>query len=104
MTYRAIHVVRRPVGGHTVLLGVAVESEPGRWRFLPNMLGRMASRHFHPTFEACLPRWVGYPDSCDWGDCTRTFPVAKTGAAGQHAGPTAVQVREAKRSLPLIEE
>ncbi len=44
-------------------LGTAVEHANG-WRFIPNVSRRMASRKFHPTWERCLPRWVGYPDRC----------------------------------------
>lgn len=35
------------------------------YRFIPNVSGRKPSRKAHPTMEACLPRWVGYPDRCE---------------------------------------
>jgi hypothetical protein len=35
------------------------------YRFTSNVASHGNSRKSHPTFEACLPRWVGYPDSCE---------------------------------------
>jgi hypothetical protein len=65
MSDRVFHIVRCLRDGSTYLLGVAVSREPGQWRFLPNVSGKSPSRKYHPTFEKCLPRWVGYPDSCE---------------------------------------
>lgn len=35
------------------------------YRFTPNVSGRKPSRKVHPTLDACLPRWVGYPNRCE---------------------------------------
>ena len=38
---------------------------PGRgWKFITNVSSHRSSRKFHSTLEACLPRWIGYPDRC----------------------------------------
>ena len=44
-------------------LGAAV-LKPRGWRFIPGVSGRKTSRRVWPTWEACVPRWVGYPDKC----------------------------------------
>jgi len=55
---------RRLPDGSVYRLGTAVGTEAG-WRFFPNVASRRSSRKAHPTMEKCLPRWVGYPDSCE---------------------------------------
>jgi len=60
-----IIVERTLADGSTYCLGTAIYySSYGGWRFLPNVSGHSISRKFWPTWEACLPRWVGYPDRC----------------------------------------
>lgn len=57
---------RRSYGDGSVsnnVLGVASRQAQG-WRFYPRVVGRLPSRKPHPTLEACIPRWVGYPDGC----------------------------------------
>jgi hypothetical protein len=56
----------RPLAGGTEFkLGAAVyyPNGPG-WRFISNVSSHKGSRKFHATMEACVPRWVGYPDKC----------------------------------------
>lgn len=63
---RTVRFYRTVKGGSTRagILGTAVR-HPAGWRFIPAVAGRMPSRKCHPTMEACLPRWVGYPDACE---------------------------------------
>ena len=61
---KTIRFNRRLKDGSTFRLGVAVENEAG-WRFIPNVASRRSSRKAHATMEKCLPRWIGYPDSCE---------------------------------------
>jgi hypothetical protein len=49
---------------NVVLLGTVRWMVNG-YRFFPNTSSRKPSRKSHPTFESCLPRWVGYPDRCE---------------------------------------
>jgi len=35
------------------------------FRFTSHVASHKSSRKAHPTFEACLPRWTGYPDKCE---------------------------------------
>lgn len=35
------------------------------YRFTSNVASHGNSRKSHPTFEACMPRWVRYPDGCE---------------------------------------
>jgi hypothetical protein len=46
------------------ILGVARQTFDGGWVFIPNVAGHQRSRKHHPTWEACIPRWVGYPNRC----------------------------------------
>lgn len=55
---------RRLSDGSTYRLGVAVEYPQG-WKFISNIASHGPSRKFHPTWEKCVPRWVGYPDGCE---------------------------------------
>lgn len=55
---------RRLNDGSTFILGHAVEKTDG-WRFYPNATSRSPSRKSWPTMEACLPRWLGYPERCE---------------------------------------
>lgn len=50
-------------------LGTVVLRDDG-YRFTSNVASHGNSRKAHSTFEACLPRWVGYPDGCE----TRRLP------------------------------
>ena len=59
----AYHFNRRLADGTIFRLGTAVERPEG-WRFIPNIAHRHSSRKSHATMEKCLPRWIGYPDSC----------------------------------------
>ena len=62
----AIRFFRRVPGSDQVLvLGSACLVRNGGWRFVPNVSSRRPSRYEHKTWEACLPRWVGYPDYCE---------------------------------------
>jgi len=58
-----IHVDRTLADGSSFRLGSAVLG-PNGWRFIPNVSGRTISRTPRANWEACLPRWVGYPDRC----------------------------------------
>ena len=54
------YVFLRKLGdGSTYHLGTAVyyPNGPG-WRFLSNVTSHKSSRKFHPTMEACVPRWA----------------------------------------------
>jgi hypothetical protein len=63
---KVIRVHRRLADGRvTFILGDAVRYYPDGWRFVPNVSGRSISRKYWATWEACLPRWVGYPDRCE---------------------------------------
>jgi hypothetical protein len=44
------------------LQGSAVYTPGFGWRFFPSVAGRQPSKKSYPTLEACLPRWIGYPD------------------------------------------
>jgi len=58
-------VIRRLSGdGHVFRLGTVTRKADG-YRFWPAVAHHRPSRKAHPTFEACLPRWVGYPDRCE---------------------------------------
>ena len=63
---KVVQVYRPLKNGARYHLGSAIyyQSYNG-WRFIPNVCGRSASRKFWPTWEASLPRWVGYPDKCE---------------------------------------
>jgi hypothetical protein len=55
-------------GGRTYTLGFAVFKDDcgGKgWKFFPKVGQHQPSRKYHETWEKCLPRWVGYPDSCE---------------------------------------
>lgn len=52
----------RADGTDGLSLGRAVQTEQG-WRFFPNTTAHKASRKFHPTFDACIPRWTGHPNA-----------------------------------------
>jgi hypothetical protein len=70
MTTTIVRYARRPVGDRRpveqlFVLGEACFQPTKGWRFFPRVSGREPSRKFYPTLEACLPRWVGYPDSCE---------------------------------------
>ena len=54
---------RRFPSGYVGTLGHAINYGKG-WKFYPQVAGRHASRKFHSTMEACLPKWIGYPDRC----------------------------------------
>lgn len=47
------------------LVGVAAYHKDKGWRFFPRISGKLPSRVYHPTWEKCVPRWVGYPDRCE---------------------------------------
>jgi hypothetical protein len=55
---------RRLADGQLFKLGVAVQKSDG-WVFIPHVAGRKPSRKRYPTMEICLPRWIGYPNSCE---------------------------------------
>jgi hypothetical protein len=44
-------------------LGAATRNSRG-WLFLPAVSGHKPGRKRHSTWEACLPRWVNYPNGC----------------------------------------
>jgi hypothetical protein len=56
--------IRRLTDGSTYRLGTACHYADG-WRFISNVASHKSSRKFHPAMERCLPRWLGYPDSCE---------------------------------------
>jgi hypothetical protein len=62
---RTLVVVRRLADGKPSLLGRANYHDGKGWKFMPNVSGRDPSRRFWPTWEACLPKWVGYPNHCE---------------------------------------
>lgn len=57
-------VERRFPSGEVGRLGTVRLSEDG-YRFTPAVSGRKASRKGHPTLADALPRWAGYPNSCE---------------------------------------
>jgi hypothetical protein len=57
-------VERRLTDGHVIKLG-SVRWDGDGYRFTSHVASHGNSRKSHPTFEACLPRWVGYPDHCE---------------------------------------
>ena len=61
--HQVIRVFRQLQGASLGVLGDAVRCPDG-WHFIPNVSGRRPSRKGWATWEACLPRWVGYPDRC----------------------------------------
>lgn len=61
---KSVRFDRRFPSGAVAHLGTAVQRSEG-WRFTPAVFGRKPSRKAHPSMEACLPRWVGYPDHCE---------------------------------------
>ncbi len=70
MTTTIVSYVRRAVGDKRPVeqlfcLGQAFFQPTKGWKFHPRVSGREPSRKFHATLEACLPRWLGYPDSCE---------------------------------------
>ena len=70
MTTTIVSYVRRVVGDKRPVdqlfcLGEAVFKLKEGWKFYPCVSGRAPSRKFHATLEACLPRWLGYPDACE---------------------------------------
>jgi hypothetical protein len=62
--FTIVRVSRRLADGGLFRLGSAVKKADG-WRFFSNVASHRGSRKFHPTFVACLPRWVGYPNRCE---------------------------------------
>lgn len=61
---KSIRFNRRLADGSVYKLGTASQYAQG-WRFIPNVASHKSSRKFHPTWEACLPRWIGYPNHCE---------------------------------------
>lgn len=62
---KSIRFYRSLAGGERGhLLGAATQMFDGTWRFIPNVASRQRSRKSWPTWEACLPPWVGYPNKC----------------------------------------
>lgn len=61
---KKLRVFRRFANGEVLVLGTTVEYEQG-WRFVPRVSGRSASRKYWPNWEKSLPKWVGYPNSCE---------------------------------------
>lgn len=55
---------RKLADGSRFFLGAAVHKATG-WRFIPNVASHKSSRKDWPTWEQCVPRWVGYPDHCE---------------------------------------
>jgi len=60
---KKIIVEREFVESPPARLGVAVQSTGG-WKFYPAIPHRQPSRHFYRSFQACLPAWTGFPNSC----------------------------------------
>ena len=67
-------VERRLADGTVGKLGSVRKARDG-YRFNPSVFGYKASRKGHPTLEACLPKWVGYPDRCETREVV--LPVEK---------------------------
>jgi hypothetical protein len=68
---KTVRVFRTLAGkGRVGLLGTAVRASDG-WRFVPNVFGHSRSRRAWHSWEACLPRWVGYPNACETEAVTR---------------------------------
>jgi hypothetical protein len=65
MTVTKWAVERRLADGTVARLGTVHRVAINGYRFVSNVAGHGNSRKGHPTFEACLPRWVGYPDRCE---------------------------------------
>lgn len=65
---KTVIVERAFADGSRGLLGRA-HMKPGGWRFYPNVSGRQSSTKAWPTWQECLPRWVGYPNKCETREC-----------------------------------
>lgn len=65
MKLKRIDFIKRFTDGSTYRLGTAIEYSDRTWKFMPNISGRAKSSRYHPTWERCLPRWIGYPDHCE---------------------------------------
>jgi hypothetical protein len=66
-THNRVRVYRRFPSTHETTLGYAVykaDANGGGWVFFPEVFGRHPSRKFYPTWEECLPAWVGFPNLC----------------------------------------
>ena len=61
---RSITFSRRLSDGSLFRLGTAVRMVGG-WKFISGVAAHRNSRKLHPTFGACVPRWVGYPNKCE---------------------------------------
>jgi hypothetical protein len=55
------------------ILGFAHYTCGQGWKFRPNNAAHKPSRKFHPTLEACLPRWMKlyYPDGSESREVVR---------------------------------
>lgn len=64
------------------------------WKFYPSVASHKPSRKHHRTLEKCLPRWVGYPDSCEseYVQVRTTLPAAGTPVFALPADITPSQV------------
>jgi hypothetical protein len=55
---------RLPPDGKVYEIGRACRDLHG-WRFYPVTTAHGPSRKHWESWEACLPRWVGYPNRCE---------------------------------------
>ena len=55
-----VQLYREGAGGEKLILGHAIERW-GVWVFMPAVAGRKPSLRRWPTWQMCLPPWVGYP-------------------------------------------
>jgi hypothetical protein len=59
---KVVKLYRVRDGRRIGLVGNAVRKETG-WRFIPLVSGHTTSRRAWPTWEACVPRWVGHVEA-----------------------------------------
>jgi hypothetical protein len=57
---RIVRVQRRFPDGRLYEVGLCQRLASG-WKFFPKTTAHAPSRKTWPTWEACIPRWVGHP-------------------------------------------
>lgn len=61
---KKIKVSRNLNDGSRLCIGMVSLFNKG-WKFNPYIFGRNRSTKFHETWEKAIPKWVGYPNSCE---------------------------------------
>jgi hypothetical protein len=62
---RIVSVRRRLAGTDKVYEIGRCQLGPCGWRFFPLTTAHSISRKAWPSWESCIPRWVGYPHRCE---------------------------------------